>query len=78
VTKLGQNPSTHAKSSVQAEASMRRFSPSGVSTGVSARQFDRAPQSPQSSHTSSLMNACTAGAGCAPRLMRRRFSVAQS
>ena len=48
-----------------------------VSTGATDTQFDLMPQSPQPSHTSSLMNTRRAGSTSLPRFLRRRFSAAQ-
>ena len=56
---------------------MRRLRPNSVSTGSTDRQFDCTEQSPQPSHTSSLMTTRLAGSTIVPRLLRRRFSVAQ-
>ena len=56
---------------------MARLRPNSVSTGTTDRQFDLALQSPQPSHTSSLMKTRVAGSGRLPRLRRRRFSAAQ-
>ena len=50
--------------------------PNSVSTGCTLRQFDFTPQSPQPSHTASLMTTRMAGSGSLPRLRRRRFSAA--
>ncbi|MNK68905.1 hypothetical protein D3C87_882840 [compost metagenome] len=77
VTKLGQKPSTQEKSLLHDDWLMRRFVPSGVSSGSTDRQLDFTEQSPQPSHTASLMKARRGGSGYSPRLRRRRFSVAQ-
>ena len=55
---------------------MRRLVPGSVSSGSTDRQLDLTEQSPQPSHTASLMKARRAGSAMVPRL-RRRFSVAQ-
>jgi hypothetical protein len=54
-----------------------RLRPNSVSSGSTLRQLDITPQSPQPSHTSSLMTTRLAGSTSVPRLRRRRFSVAQ-
>ena len=51
--------------------------PNSVSRGWTERQFDFLPQSPQPSHTRSLMNTRVCGSTILPRLRRRRFSAAQ-
>ena len=56
---------------------MRRLRPNSVSTGSTARQLLCTLQSPQPSHTSSLITTRLAGSTILPRLRRRRFSVAQ-
>ena len=76
-TKLGQKPSTHEKSLLQADWSIWRLRPYSVSRGSTERQFDFALQSPQPSHTRWLMNVRRSGSTIAPRLRRRRFSAAQ-
>jgi hypothetical protein len=40
-------------------------------------QLDSLPQSPQPSHTASLMKTRVCGSGKVPRFLRRRFSAAQ-
>jgi hypothetical protein len=77
VTKLGQNPVTHEKSLLQDDWLIWRLRPSSVSSGSTDRQFDCTEQSPQPSHTASLMTARLAGSGYSLRLRRRRFSEAQ-
>ena len=77
VTKLGQKPLTQEKSLLQLFWLIRRLRPNGVSTGSTDRQLDCTEQSPQPSHTSSLMMTVLAGVASVPRLRRRRFSVAQ-
>jgi len=57
--------------------SIMRLRPNSVSSGSTDTQFDFTPQSPQPSHTRSLMNARLAGSGYWLRLRRRRFSAAQ-
>ena len=77
VTKLGQKPSTQEKSLLQLDWSIARLRPNSVSTGTTDRQFEVVEQSPQPSHTRSLMKTRLAGSGKRPRLRRRRFSAAQ-
>src|ERR1700694_3726836 len=77
VTKDGQNPLTQEKSLLQLDWSMVRLRPHSVSSGCTDTQFDCTPQSPQPSHTSSLMLTRLSGSGNCPRLRRRRFSAAQ-
>ena len=55
VTKLGQKPFTQEKSLLQFDWSILRLRPNSVSTGVTDMQFDWTEQSPQPSHTRSLM-----------------------
>ena len=57
--------------------SIWRLVPNSVSSGCTDRQLDLAPQSPQPSHTASLMTTRRAGSGYSPCLRRRRFSAAQ-
>src|SRR5436190_24352066 len=61
VTKLGQKPLTHEKSLLHELWSMVRLRPNSVSTGATETQFDFTPQSPQPSHSSSLMTTRFAG-----------------
>src|SRR6266567_5455242 len=77
VTKDGQKPFTQEKSLLHDDWSMVRLRPNSVSSGATETQFDLMPQSPQPSHTSSLMTTRLAGSGYLPRLRRRRFSAAQ-
>ena len=63
VTKDGQNPLTHEKSLLQLDWSTRRLRPYSVSTGWIDTQLDWTPQSPQPSHTSSLMMTRLSGSG---------------
>ena len=77
VTKLGQKPLTHEKSLLQVLWLILRLRPNSVSSGSTLRQLDCTPQSPQPSHTSSLITTRRAGSAIVPRLRRRRFSVAQ-
>ena len=77
VTKLGQKPLRQRVSLLQVLWLMVRLRPNGVSRGSTDRQFDCTPQSPQPSHTASLIITRTAGSTIVPRLRRRRFSVAQ-
>ena len=77
VTKLGQNPLTHEKSLLHDDWLIWRLRPSSVSSGSTDRQFDCFEQSPQPSHTASLITARLAGSRYAPFLRRRRFSDAQ-
>ena len=78
VTKLGQKPFRHDRSTLQLVGLMRRLRPSEVSTGSIAMQLDCAEQSPQFSHTCSLITTLCTGCASLPRLRRRRFSVAQT
>ncbi len=55
VTKLGQNPFRQEKSLLQFDRLILRLRPNGVSFGSTLRQFDSTEQSPQPSHTRSLM-----------------------
>ena len=57
--------------------SMKRLRPNSVSTAPTDMQFDLSLQSPQPSHTRSLITTRLAGSGNLPRLRRRRFSAAQ-
>ena len=77
LTKLGQKPFTHEKSLLQVLWLIVRLRPKGVSRGSTLKQFDCTEQSPQPSHTSSLIIIRLAGSINLPRLRRRRFSVAQ-
>src|SRR5215510_5846630 len=77
VTRLGQKPLRQEKSLLQADWSISRLVPSGVSNGTTATQLDFTPQSPQPSHTAALMYTRLSGSGNRPRLRRRRFSAAQ-
>src|ERR1700742_2635897 len=77
VTNDGQKPFTHEKSLLQLDWSIVRLRPHSVSSGCTETQFDCTPQSPQPSHTSSLMMTRLSGSGNLPRLRRRRFSDAQ-
>lgn len=52
--------------------------PNSVCTGCTDRQLDFTPQSPQPSHTRSLMTTRRSGVAMVPRLRLRRFSVAHS
>ena len=56
---------------------MVRLRPNSVSKGSTLTQLLCVLQSPQPSHTNSLMNTRLAGSTRVPRLRRRRFSVAQ-
>src|SRR5581483_1770485 len=76
-TKLGQKPSTQEKSLLQDDWLILRFLPNSVSTGSTDTQLEVLEQSPQPSHTSSLMNARFGGSTISPRFLRRRFSAAQ-
>ena len=76
VTKLGQKPLTQEKSLLQVDWSIARLRPNSVSTGITDRQFDCTPQSPQPSQTSSLMTTRLARIGhqaalAPPALLRR-------
>ena len=77
VTKLGQKPLRQLVSLLHVLWLMVRLRPSSVSRGSTDKQLDCTPQSPQPSHTSSLIITRTAGSTMVPRLRRRRFSVAQ-
>ena len=57
---------------------MRVLRPYGVSTGWTDRQLLLSPQSPQPSHTRSLMTTRKSGLATRPRLRARRFSAAHS
>jgi hypothetical protein len=57
--------------------SIWRLRPKGVSFGITDRQLDSTEQSPQPSHTSSLMTTTRFGSSIRPRFRCRRFSVAQ-
>src|SRR6185437_4555895 len=74
VTKLGQNPFRHDRSTLQLVGLIRRLRPSAVSIGSIAMQLDCTEQSPQFSHTSSLITTLCTGCAIVPRLRRRRFS----
>jgi hypothetical protein len=63
VTKLGQKPFTQEKSLLQVDWLMVRLRPNSVSRGSTERQLDLALQSPQPSHTISLITARFAGSG---------------
>jgi hypothetical protein len=78
VTKLGQNPFRHERSTLQEDWSTVRLTPSGVCKGSSEVQFDWTPQSPQPSHTRSLITTRAGASGIFPFLRRRRFSAAQT
>jgi hypothetical protein len=56
---------------------MARLRPNSVSSGSTDRQLDFTLQSPQPSHTISLITTRLAGSGYSLRLRRRRFSDAQ-
>ena len=56
---------------------IRVLRPNSVCTGWTDRQEDFSPQSPQPSHTRSLIQTRSAGVSSWPRLRSRRFSVAQ-
>src|SRR5258708_31921895 len=77
VTKLGQKPRTQEKSLLHDDWSIARLRPNSVSIGTIETQFDCTPQSPQPSHTVSLMITRLGGSSIVPRLRRRRFSAAQ-
>ena len=77
VTNDGQKPLRQEKSLLQLDWSISRLRPHSVSSGWIDTQFDCTPQSPQPSHTSSLMITRLSGSGNSPRLRRRRFSAAQ-
>src|SRR5882724_1505925 len=77
VTNDGQKPLRQEKSLLQLLWSIVRLRPSSVSSGFNDTQLDLSEQSPQPSHTASLMNTRLAGSGKVPRFLRRRFSAAQ-
>ena len=77
VTKLGQKPSRHDRSTLQDDWSICRLLPNGVSTGITAAHCERSTQSPQPSQTAVLMNGRRVAGAISPRFRRRRFSVAQ-
>ena len=55
-----------------------RLRPNSVSSGSTETQLETFEQSPQPSQTSGLMKTRFAAGSIAPRLRRRRFSVAQT
>ncbi len=57
---------------------MRVLRPNSVSTGSTERQFDLSPQSPQPSHTRSLISTRGRRSGERPRLRSRRISAAHA
>ena len=57
---------------------MRVLRPNSVSTGWTDRQLDLRPQSPQPSHTRSLMTTRSTGVSTSRRLRLRRSSAAHS
>jgi len=57
---------------------MRVLRPNSVCTGSTDMQLDFSPQSPQPSHTRSLMTTTSAGSSALPRLRARRSSAAHS
>ena len=63
VTKLGQKPSMQEKSLLQFDWSILRLRPSSVSSGCTETQLEATEQSPQPSHTRSLMKMRLAGSG---------------
>ena len=74
VTIAGQKPETQVRSRLQAVWSIVRLRPNSVSIGCTETQFDALPQSPQPSHTASLMTTRMSGLGIErPFLRRRRF-----
>ncbi|MNR35138.1 hypothetical protein D3C85_1529640 [compost metagenome] len=77
VTKLGQKPLRQVKSLLHEDWSISRLRPYSVSTATTDMQLDLLLQSPQPSHTASLITTRRAGSGNLPRLRRRRFSAAQ-
>jgi len=62
---------------LQVDWLMVRLRPYSVSSGSTERQLDLLLQSPQPSHTISLITARLAGSGNSLRFLRRRFSEAQ-
>src|SRR6478609_10340777 len=76
VTKLGQKPLRQLVSLLQVLWLMVRLRPNSVSSGTTDRQLDLTLQSPQPSHTRSLITTRFCGSGNLPRFLRRRFSAA--
>jgi hypothetical protein len=72
----GQSPFMHEKSKLHEPWSMRSCDRTVVSTGCTDRQLLFAPQSPQPSHTRSLMTTRKPGVAILSRLRSRRFSAA--
>ena len=77
VTIAGQNPARQEMSLLQAVWLIARFTPSSVGSGSMAAQLDCTEQSPQPSHTASLITTRTSGSVASPRRRRRRSSAAQ-
>src|SRR5260370_17746749 len=76
-TNDGQKPFRQEKSLLQLLWSIVRLRPSSVSSGLTDTQLLLSEQSPQPSHTASLMKTRLAGSGKVPRLRRRAFSAAR-
>ena len=70
VTKLGQKPFRQLVSLLHVLWLMVRLRPNSVSSGSTDRQLDCTPQSPQPSHTASLMSTRTAGSPTSTRIFR--------
>src|SRR6056297_2227820 len=78
VAKEGQSPSRNETSKLQLPWWIRVLRPYGVSIGCTDRQLLLSPQSPQPSHTRSLITTRNPGVGIVPRARPRRLSAAQA
>ena len=78
VANAGQSPCRQDMSKLQLVWWIRVLRPYGVSIGWTDRQLLLSPQSPQPSHTRSLMTMRKSGLVTSPRLRARRFSAAHS
>src|ERR1700744_4788340 len=76
VTNDGQSPARQEKSTLHDDWSICVLRPNSVSTGCPERPLLFAPQSPQPSHTASLMTTLLTTGGNLPRLGSRRASAA--
>ena len=76
VTNEGQKPSTQLKSLLHVDWLTLRFLPNLVSKGSIEIQFEVLEQSPQPSHTKSLIKLLLSGSSINPLLRRLLFSVA--
>ena len=74
----GQSPCRQEKSKLQLVWWICVLRPNGVSTGWTDKQLLLSPQSPQPSHTRSLMTTRNPGVATVPRARPRRFSAAQA